>query len=539
MTRREGVGGVEGAGEAGWSGVAPRGEGAGAGRASLGIEGVGEGAGDDELFVLADEPEHDPDEPGPSAPRLAGRGARQKASRTRRPEDRPRSFTPEQRLLILDLWLQSKLPAGDFAPLVEVSSAALYKWKRLFEEHGPAGLEESRGAPAGSRLSEVARRAILLLKRTHPDWGQDRLHHELARAKGLAASPGAIARVLAEEGYEVEQVPTRPHPDKVRRFERARPGQLWQTDMFTFVLKRQNRRVHMTAYLDDHSRFVVGFGVHASASGALVREVFEAAIAAYGAPEEVLTDNGPQYVTWRGKSAFTRLCERRGIRQVVARPRRPQTLGKVERFWGTLWRECVESAVFVDLEDARARIGHFVDHYNFHRTHQGIEGAVPADRFFEASPAVKATLLARVAHNALELAQHGAPRKPFYLTGRVGDVGISLHAEGERVVLTREDGGRETVDLGAPGRRSRDDGPGDMPRPVAVTASPPELPGTDDDGDDDGAGAPGASPLDGVLDELDVLLVPDDDDDDDDDDDGRGDGLDDDGEATAETDGTS
>jgi len=69
----------------------------------------------------------------------------------------------------------------------------------------------------------------------------------------------------------------------------------------------------------------------------------------YGAPEEVLTDNGSQYITWRGKSAFTKELEKRGVRQVVASPHRPQTLGKIERFWGTLCRECLEAAVFLDL----------------------------------------------------------------------------------------------------------------------------------------------------------------------------------------------
>ena len=123
--------------------------------------------------------------------------------------------------------------------------------------------------------------------------------------------------------------------------------------------------MHLGAYLDDFSRFVVGFGLHASASGALVREVFEQAIANFGAPEGILCDNGAQYHTWRGKSAFARLCERRGIRQIVASPRRPQTLGKIERFWGTLWRELVEGAVFQDLEEARTRIGLFLGYYEW------------------------------------------------------------------------------------------------------------------------------------------------------------------------------
>ena len=197
----------------------------------------------------------------------------------------------------------------------------------------------------------------------------------------------------------------------------------------------------------------------------------------FGAPEEVLTDNGAQYHTWRGKSAFRRLCERRGIAQLVASPRRPQTLGKIERFWGTLWRELVEGAVFRDLEEARARIASFVAYYNFQRTHQGIDGLVPADRYFEAAPEVREALEKRVAANAKELALHGAPRKGVYLTGRVGERPISLHSEGTKVVLTDAEGGREEVDLSHPGRRQ-----------VAEDSS-----------------APGTSALDGVLEDLAVL----------------------------------
>lgn len=147
---------------------------------------------------------------------------------------------------------------------------------------------------------------------------------------------------------------------------------------------------------------------------------------------------------------------------MVARAQHPQTLGKIERFWGTLYRELIEGAVFRDLEDARARIGQFIGYYNFQRTHQGIEGLVPADRFFEASEEVKAELSARVAANAKDLAIHGAPRKELYLTGKMGDRPISLHSEGTKVVLTDPDGGREELDLSAPGKRSAsDEGPGE------------------------------------------------------------------------------
>ncbi len=59
-------------------------------------------------------------------------------------------MTPEQRLLILDTWPRSGLPAGDFAPLVGLSKHTLYSWKKRFDESGPAGLmDQQRGGAQG------------------------------------------------------------------------------------------------------------------------------------------------------------------------------------------------------------------------------------------------------------------------------------------------------------------------------------------------------------------------------------------------------
>ena len=396
------------------------------------------------------------------------RRARRAAIEDHPPEDK---LSPAQRLLLLDVWARSEVSAQQFGEIAGVSQHTLYAWKKRFEKEGPAGLvDRPKGVKGGSKLPEATQRAILLMKRQHPEWGCERIRDMLMRCEGYGASPNAILRVLRDDGLVAEEEETEPHAPMVHRFERARPNQLWQSDLFTFLLKRENRRVYLVAFLDDHSRFVVGYGVWASASGALVREVLEAAIANFGAPEEVLTDNGPQYVTWRGKSGFTKLLDRRGIKHIKARAKHPQTVGKCERFWGSLWRECLKEAVLSSIDEARKRIGLFIDHYNFQRPHQGIEGLVPADRFFEAAPEVKATLAARVAANALELAQHGTPRKSFYLTGRVGDAGISVHTEGSRVVLTGPGGGREEVDLEASGRRADPGEIAELPEPVAVAA---------------------------------------------------------------------
>ncbi len=411
------------------------------------------------------------------APRRTGTGRRRLAPPAEVASG-PTQLKAEQKLLVLDTWRRSGLPAGDFAPLVGVSKHTLYAWKARFEAEGPAGLmDRPRGTVTGSRLPEVVRRAIVMMKETNPDWGVERISDMLARGPGMGASPHAVARVLKEWGCEVVEEPTRRHRDTVRRFERALPNQLWQTDLFTFMLKRQNQRVYLVAFLDDHSRFVVSYALHASQSTPLVLEAFRAGIASYGTPAEVLTDNGSQYVTWRGKSAFAQECEKRGIRQIVASPRRPQTLGKTERFWGTLWRDFLSTAVFADLGDARVRLGHFIDFYNFQRPHQGIGGLTPADRFFGAAQAMLTTLKARVAANALKLAREGTPAAPFYLAGNVNGQAVSVHAAGDRLLMKAGAAAPVEVTLAAP------------VAPSGVPASPWT-------GAEDPLPAPGTSPLD-------------------------------------------
>ena len=80
---------------------------------------------------------------------------------------------------------------------VGLSKHTLYAWKRKFEAGGPAALVDGpRGGPAGSRLPEATRRAILMLKEANPDWGCERIAALLLRGPALPASPQAIARVV-------------------------------------------------------------------------------------------------------------------------------------------------------------------------------------------------------------------------------------------------------------------------------------------------------------------------------------------------------
>ena len=103
----------------------------------------------DDAFVGEEPP---PEEPFEEVRKRVLAGPRKsKGRRLVKPEPSAQaSMTPEQRLLILDTWQRSGLPAGDFAPLVGLSKHTLYSWKKSFDESGPAGLmDQHAGRPQG------------------------------------------------------------------------------------------------------------------------------------------------------------------------------------------------------------------------------------------------------------------------------------------------------------------------------------------------------------------------------------------------------
>src|SRR5207237_9453251 len=108
----------------------------------------------------------------------------------------------------------------------------------------------------------------------------------------------------------------------------------------------------------------------------------------------------------------------------------------------------------------------------FQRPHSAADGLFPADRFVGAASEVRKVLEARVAKNALEIAQSGSKPPPLYITGQVGGKGFSVHAEGEQIYLTREGERREEVALVPPPRPEERPAPR-VPLPGAPDGSPP------------------------------------------------------------------
>ena len=112
------------------------------------------------------------------------------------------------------------------------------------------------------------------------------------------------------------------------------------------------------------------------------------------------------------------------------------TLGKIERFWKTIYLEFLSRAQFASFEDAVERIRQWVKYYNHKRPHQGIGGLCPADRYFEIQSELRKTIEQGIQENLLEMALRGKPRLPFYMVGRMEGQSVVLRAEKGKLRLS-------------------------------------------------------------------------------------------------------
>ncbi len=356
--------------------------------------------------------------------------------------------TPVERKKIVEAYLSSQsagMTMAEFAKVWGVSGHSLNIWLKRFEEFGSEGLMNGKARKlgdkrVGSRLPMAVQDEIIRIKKEEPSFGIKKIKQWMYRFSGVRVSTGSISKTVKQNGFKLAKKPNkkRKSSDRVRRFERATPMQMWQSDITQFTMGPSSMRVYLTVFMDDHSRYIVAWRLMSRQTSDLVMDALKDGVVRFGKPQEVLTDQGRQYFAWRGKSDFEKYLEKEGIKQVVSRAHHPQTLGKCERFWETVVNEFWTRAKPQDLDEARVRLKYFIDHYNHHRPHQGLDGQVPADRFFGVASEVRAVIEKTVEQNALSMAIGELPKAPAFLIGQVGDQRISFHGTSGSFYLTHE-----------------------------------------------------------------------------------------------------
>ena len=314
-----------------------------------------------------------------------------------------------------------------------VGHSSLTRWVSLYRKEGPNCFKEKRRVKKAENktLQEApaVREKIIEIKEEYPVFGIQRISDLLKRVFFLKASPETVRKTLHQEEMMPEKPRKKPKkkPQKPRFFERSTPNQMWQTDIFSFRLG--GRAAYLLGFIDDYSRYIVGLGLYRSQTAENLLETYRRSVGEYGLPSEMLTDNGRQYTNWRGTTRFEKELQKDRIKHIKSQPHHPMTLGKIERFWKTIWDEFLNRCQFDSLETAQERIALWIKYYNHRRPHQGIGGLCPADRFFEIDSKLREVVEKGVEENALELALRGKPKESFYMVGRMNGQSVVLEAE--------------------------------------------------------------------------------------------------------------
>jgi transposase InsO family protein len=96
---------------------------------------------------------------------------------------------------------------------------------------------------------------------------------------------------------------------------------------------------------------------------------------------EALTDNGPEFGTRdsskKENHPFEKMLMELEVKHRYTRPYRPQTNGKVERFWRSLKADLIEGTYFESIDHFREELLGYILYYNKLRPHQALNGMTP------------------------------------------------------------------------------------------------------------------------------------------------------------------
>lgn len=225
----------------------------------------------------------------------------------------------EFRLRVVRMYLEEKYPLSLICEETGVSDSSIQTWTKRYQESGGAGLK-SKIYPTKSKakINKSVEQKIIGLKKQNPAHGPRRISDILKRFFLIKTSPTTVQKTLIENNL-VEKKRRKPkrNPPKPRFFERSKPNQLWQSDICTFRLAGKN--AYLIGFIDDYSRYITGLGLYRSQTAANVLETYRRAAGEYGVPKEMLTDNGRQYVNWRGTTTFERELAKDRIKHIRSR----------------------------------------------------------------------------------------------------------------------------------------------------------------------------------------------------------------------------
>ena len=301
------------------------------------------------------------------------------------------------------------------AEMFQVSTTTVIRWAGRYRQLLAEGIE-----PTAKDMSDRSSRPRRSPSRTPARLERKVRHLRTKRRLGpvqiggrVGLAPSTVHAILVRAGLNRLDHADRVSGEPIRRYERARPGELVHVDVKKFALippgggwrvhgrayarpgRWQRGKVHRAGWarrgtgrpgyafvhsaIDDHSRLAYS-EVHDDETTATTLGFWIRALEFYACHgitvSEVISDNGSNYRSrdWSQANADLGIAVRR------TRPYRPQTNGKVERYQRTLRDEWGYAKAYRSESARRAALTSWLHIYNHHRPHTALAGRAPITR---------------------------------------------------------------------------------------------------------------------------------------------------------------
>lgn len=265
---------------------------------------------------------------------------------------------------------RAETPAKTLLAWLELGSSKFHTWK---DRYGKVN-EHNGKVPRDHWLEDWEKAAIVDFHDRHPLEGYRRLTFMMLDDDVVAVSPASVYRVLKRAG-RLDRQWAAPSKKGTGFVQPLQPHEHWHIDVS--YINIDGTFYYLTSILDGCSRYIVHWELRESMTEQDVEVILQKALEKFPeAKPRIISDNGPQFIAHDFKQ-FIRLV---GITHVRTSPYYPQSNGKLERWHGSLKRECIRPTCPASVEEARRRVAHFVEHYNTVRLHSAIGYITPADK---------------------------------------------------------------------------------------------------------------------------------------------------------------
>ncbi len=303
-----------------------------------------------------------------------------------------RNYTQKWQFLIADYELVKEGKHSQFRFVYDfyrhhnINRQTFMKYYNRYKQQGDkrAFLPQKRGPKYKSRLLFIENKVINERKK-----GINRYEiHQilLPLLKDHTPSPSQIYRICKK--YNLNKLTPKMKQYR-RRIIKEKAGELGHIDTHhlsrDLLLNEGKQRYYVVAIIDDCTRLawaeVVTDIKSLSVMFASLKSINMLNVT-YGIQfKEMMSDNGPEFSSKNNKEghAFERMLLELGIKHRYTRPYRPQTNGKVERFWRTLNEDLIEDTTFENIEEFKQELYDYLFYYNEYRLHSALGHKTPQD----------------------------------------------------------------------------------------------------------------------------------------------------------------